>query len=238
MSTPQLLPHSSEAEESLLGAMLLSAPATADVITMIRAEDFYKPAHTHIFDAITKLFASSQPIDAVTVSESLTRSGLLDAIGGSTTLVDLQAGTPTTSNAVQYATIVADYASQRRLAGAGHEIVALGMNTTADVDEARERAEQLLYAATHQRTTTATIHVADALSDTIDQMEALFEDPDSVSGVQTGFYELDDVLRGLQPGELYVIGARPSMGKSILGLNIAANVAIDGNVPALLFSSK
>lgn len=132
--------------------------------------------------------------------------------------------------------IVADYAAQRRLVGAGHDIISLGMDLTAEVDSVRDRAEQVLYAATHQRTTTATVHVGESLGATLDSIEALYEHPGQMSGVPTGFADLDHVLRGLQPGELYVIGARPSMGKSILALNIAANVALQATLPALLFS--
>ena len=157
-------PHNLDAEASLLGAMLLSASAVASAIEVVSRDDFYKPAHGHIFEAITSLYGSGEPIDPVTVAEELRRANLLDAIGGSSVLVDLQATTPAISNAGGYAHIVEEHALLRRLIGVAGEIAELGYSLPDDVTKAVDRAEAMVYDVAQRR-------VADTIAPVHDLLE-------------------------------------------------------------------
>jgi replicative DNA helicase len=228
-------PHNLEAEESLLGAMLLSKDAIAAGVEICSSDDFYKPSHGHIFDAITSLYGQGEPSDPVTVADELRRAQLLDAIGGPGSLISLQANTPATTNAGRYARIVEEHALLRRLIGVAGEIAELGYGVPEDVAAAVDRAESLVFEVAERRVTDSLSPIHDLLSGALDRLEALFERGDSITGVATGFLDLDDRLSGLQPG-LIIIGARPSQGKTALALNIAANAAIEGRIPVLYFS--
>ncbi len=233
----RLLPHNTEAEESLLGAMLLSARVIADVIGTVDESSFYRPAHGHIFSACLALFGRGAAVDAVTVAEELNRHGLLDMCGGSTALVSLMAGTPTTTNGIHYARIIADHARLRTLIAAGGELVELGYSVPGDIDQAIDQAESTVFAALHKpdaRSNTSTIQ--QALANALDHYEALYERGDAITGVASGFSELDAMLAGFQRGELTVIGARPGMGKTAFGLSVALHAAVKNNVPVLFFS--
>ena len=233
----RLLPHNTEAEESLLGAMLLAPRAIADVIGTVDASSFYRPAHGHIFSACLALFGRGAAVDVVTVADELNRSGLLDMCGGSRRLVDLQAGTPTTTNGIYYARIIADHARLRTLITAGSELVEIGYSIPPNVDQAIDQAESTVFAALHKpdaRSHTSTIQ--QALSSALDHYEALYERGDAVTGVASGFSELDALLSGFQRGELTVVGARPGMGKTAFGLSVALHAATKHNVPVLFFS--
>src|SRR3954453_5833007 len=137
-------PHNLQAEESLLGAMLLSRDAIAAAAEVVSADDFYKPAHGHVFDAITSLYAAGEPADPVTVADELRRAGMLDAVGGPAVLVSLQAGTPATSNASRYARIIEEHALLRRLIGVAGEIAEMGYDLPEDVPKTIDRAESLV----------------------------------------------------------------------------------------------
>jgi replicative DNA helicase len=232
----RLLPHNLEAEESLLGAMLLSRDAVAVGLEKGSAEYFYKPAHGHVFAAVAALSARGQAIDAVTVAEELRRADLLDSIGGSATLIDLQAGTPSTSNAGMYAMIVYEHHMLRRLIGVAGEIADLGYSLPDDVTRAMDRAEQLVFDVAQGRSTDTLVPLHDLLGESLDRLEELYNRGDSITGVPTGFFDLDDQLNGLQKGALYIVGARPAMGKSAFALNIAAHVGIKVGKPAMIFS--
>jgi replicative DNA helicase len=232
----KLLPHNLEAEESLLGAMLLSREAVSVGLEKLTAEQFYKPAHGHVFQAVSGLFAKGSAIDQVTVAEELRRQDLLDTIGGSATLVDLQYGTPSTSNAPVYATIIYEHYMLRRLIGVAGEIADLGYSLPDDVTKAMDRAEQLVFDVAQGRSTETLVPLHDLLSASLDRLEELFNQGDSITGTPTGFFDLDDQLNGLQPGALYIVGARPAMGKSAFALGIASHVGIRVRRPAMFFS--
>ena len=232
----RLLPHNLEAEESLLGAMLLSREAVSMGLERTAAADFYKPAHGHVFQSIVSLNARGEPIDLVTVAEELRRADLLDAIGGSALLVSLQAGTPTTSNAGQYARIVEEHALLRRLIGVSEEIADLGYRLPDDVAAALDKAEQLVFDVAQRRTTDTLAPLYDLLQASLDRLEELYERGDSITGIPTGYHDLDERLNGLQKGALYIVGARPAMGKSAFALGIASAVAVDAHRPAMFFS--
>ena len=235
-SKPRVPPHNLQAEESLLGAMLLSRDAIVDAVQIVGPDDFYKPAHGHVFEAVTSLYSQGEPVDPVTVADELRRADLLDHIGGSATLVSLQANTPAISNAGRYARIVEEHALLRRLIGVAGEIAELGYDVPDDVEAAVDRAESMVFEVAQRRVTDTTRPLRELLSASLDRLEALYDRGETITGVPTGFTDLDDRLSGLQPSNLVIVGARPAMGKTSFALNIAAHAAMEGNTPTLIFS--
>ena len=232
-------PHNLEAEESLLGAMLLSRDAiTTAVETGVAAADFYKPAHTHVFDAVLSLYGQGEPIDPVTVAEELRRADLLDALGGRQTLLRLQAATPASANAAHYAKIVNELALLRRLIGVAGDIAEMGYDDSQDVQDTVDRAEALVFEVAERRVTDSMVKMADALQTTLDELEALYASTGEITGVPTGYSDLDRLLLGLQPSNLVVVAARPGAGKTSFALGAAANVAMVSRRPVLFFSME
>lgn len=229
-------PHSIEAEESLLGAMLLSEHAVSAVSPIVASEDFYKPAHRHIFDTMQTLALTGGGIDPVTVAEALDRVDLLEACGGTATLVTLQTRTPAITNAEYYARIVQEKALLRRLIGAANDIAELGYTPRDDIDKTMDEAESAIFAIAQRRSTDTLADLAPLLEQSLTHLEELAERGEEVTGTPTGFYELDRLLAGLQPGALVVIGARPGMGKTAFALGMAAHAAIREQLPVLFFS--
>ncbi len=229
-------PHNLRAEESVLGAMLLSREAIADVLESLDAEHFYKPAHGHVYDAIVGLYGTGKPVDAVTVAEELNRSDLLDEIGGPDLLLSLQASTPAISNASHYAKIVEEHALLRRLIAVSSEIAETAYGVPDDVIKAVDEAEAKVFDVAQRRVTNTTAVIKDLLSANLDRLEMLYERGDEITGLQTGFIDLDEMMAGLQPNALYVLGARPAMGKTAFALGMAANAAMKDQKPVLVFS--
>ena len=229
-------PNNLQAEESLLGAMLLSRDAIAAAVETCSADDFYKPAHGHVFDAVCSLYAQGEPADPVTVADELRRADLLDAIGGPATLITLQANTPATTNAGRYARIVEEHALLRRLIGVAGEIAEIGYGVPEDVAAAVDRAETLVFEVAERRVTDSLRPLHDLLSESLDRLEALYDRGESITGVPTGFIDLDERLSGLQPSSLVIVGARPSMGKTAMALGMAAHAAMEARTPVLFFS--
>ena len=236
MGTGRVPPHNLQAEESLLGAMLLSKEAIAVASEVLIADNFYKPAHSHIFDAITSLSAMGEPADPVTVAEELRRAGLLDAIGGPATLVNLQASTPAVSSASRYARIIEEHALLRRLIGVAGEIAEMSYGLPDDVTKTVDQAESMVFEVAQRRTTDTLAPLSDLLHANLDHLEDVVNRGERITGIPTGFLDLDELLSGLQPNALYVVGARPSMGKTALALSMASNAAIESGRPVLLFS--
>ena len=172
-SGSRLLPHNTEAEESILGSMLLSREAIATAAEICSAEDFYRPAHGNIFDAIVSLYAKGEPADPVTVADELRRAGLLDMIGGSGALVGLQAGTPTTTNAQHYARIVEEHALLRKLISVAGEIAEMGYSLPDDITAAIDRAEAMVFNVAQRRTTDTMASLRDLLGLNLDRLEEL-----------------------------------------------------------------
>ena len=235
-STSRVPPHNLEAEESLLGAMLLSNDAASIGMEICTAADLYKPAHGHIFAAVCALFERGEPVDAVTVTDELRRSGLLEMVGDPSMLVSLQANTPSTANAAHYARIVEEHALLRRLVGVAGEIADLGYSVPEDVTGAIDRAEQMVFDVAERRTTESIAALRDLLMPGLDRIEELSQRTDSITGVATGYFDLDRILAGLQPSSLTIVGARPAMGKTSFALGMLAHVGIELRRPALLFS--
>jgi replicative DNA helicase len=229
-------PHNLEAEESLLGAMLLSRDAIAAAVENCGVDDFYKPAHGHVFEAILSLYERGEPADPVTVADELRRVDLLEAVGGGAVLISLQANTPATSNAARYARIVEEHALLRRLIGVAGEIAEMGYSVPEDIEQVVDDAETLVFGVAQRRTVDTLRPIRDLLEDSLDRLEEMFGRGESITGVPTGYADLDDRLAGLQPSNLVVVGARPGMGKTSFALGIVAHAAMEARTPVLFFS--
>ena len=230
-------PHNLEAEESVLGALLLSRDAIGIVAERgLTPDDFYRPAHRHIYDAIRSLYSSAGPVDVVTVADELRRNGLLEEVGGSEALHELQNSTPAVSSAAHYAKIVSDTALLRRLIHVAGDIAELAYSEPDDVTTALDEAESKVFEVAEDRVADTTANLEDLLPGILEHLQANYDRGDTVTGVPTGFVDLDELLSGLQPSALYIVGARPAMGKSAFGLNIASHVAMHSQQPVLVFS--
>ena len=232
----RVLPSNLQAEESLLGAMLLSRDAIATASELLSADDFYKPAHGHIYDAITTLNAAGEPADPVTVADELRRSGLLEAVGGPAALVNLQAATPATSNAGRYAKIIEEHALLRRLIRVAGDIAEMGYDLPDDVTKAIDTAESMVFDVAQRRVTDSMDEIHNLLDANLDRLELLYERGESITGLPTGYADLDDLLSGLQPNALLVLGARPSAGKTALALGMVTHAALESQRPVLMFN--
>ncbi|HEX7165799.1 MAG TPA: replicative DNA helicase [Acidimicrobiales bacterium] len=229
-------PHNLQAEESLLGAMLLSRDAIAAALEVCSADDFYKPAHGHIYDAIGALYSHGEPADPVTVADELRRADLLEAIGGPALLTDLVASTPFTGNAGHYAHIVEEFALLRRLIGVGAEISELGYTVPDDVAAAVDQAEAMVFDIAQRRVTDSVSDLKGLLGNTLDRLAMLYERGEAITGTPTGYLDLDERLSGLQPSALNIVGARPGCGKTSFALGMAAHAAVEKRLPVLFFS--
>jgi replicative DNA helicase len=230
-------PQDLAAEQSVLGGMLLSKDAIADVVEVVRSTDFYRPAHQTIFDVVVDLYGKGEPADPITVSAELTRTGDLSRVGGAPYLHTLLSSVPTAANAGYYARIVAEQAILRRLVEAGTRIVQLGYSTgLGDVDDVVDRAQQAVYDVTEKRTSEDYALLEDLMQPTMDELEAIGSRGGSMTGVPTGFADLDQLTNGLHPGQLVIIAARPGLGKSTMGLDVARSCSVKNGMASVIFS--
>jgi replicative DNA helicase len=230
-------PQDIAAEQSVLGGMMLSKDAIADVVEVLRGHDFYRPAHEIIYDGVLDLYARGEPADAVTVAAELTKRGDLGRVGGPAYLHTLLSSVPTAANAGYYARIVRERAVLRRLVVAGTRIVQLGYAAAGgDVDEIVNSAQAEVYAVTERRTSEDYVPLGEVIEGTIDEIEASGHRGEGMVGVPTGFADLDRLTNGLHPGQMIVIAARPAMGKSTVGLDIARSASIRNNLASVIFS--
>ena len=229
-------PHNIEAEESLLGAMLLASSAVADSIEIVSAEQFYRPAHAHVFDAIAALYASGDPVDPVTVAVELERLGVSESVGGLEGLHRLQMNTPASSNATKYASIVRERFMLRKLISVAGEIAEIGYSGPEDAAAAVDEAENMVFQIADGQDAESMSKISSLAREALEQMEARSESGKGIVGTPTGFIDLDEKLSGLQPNAFIVVGARPAMGKTSFILNIAAHAAIREQQPVLVFS--
>ncbi len=226
-------PHSLEAEESVLGSVMLSADAANEVMDRLSPGDFYVPAHQAIFEAIVHLYNDNQPIDAVTVSDVLRRREELERVGGVSSLTRLIDAVPTASNVTYYTSVVEETALRRGLIRAGSIISDLALEKEGDIIDILDRAEQSVLGIAQQRIGDGLQPVRPMLEGVLEKIEEMAESGSEFTGLATGFRDLDRKLAGLQKSNLIVVAARPSMGKSALALNIAQNVAARGEVVAV-----
>ena len=229
-------PQDIAAEQSVLGAMLLSKDAIADVVEVVRAGDFYKPAHQTVYDIVLDLYGRGEPADAVTVAAELTRSGEIGRIGGAAYLHTLVSGVPTAANAAYYARIVAERAILRRLVEAGTRIVQMGYAGDGDIDQVVDRAQAEVYDVTERRTSEDYLPLSDLMQGTLEELEAIEGRGGAMAGVPTGFQGLDQLTNGLHPGQLIVLAARPAIGKSTAGLDFARSASIKHGLTSAIFS--
>lgn len=230
-----LIPQNIEAEEAVLGAILVNPETLAKVSDTLTVSSFYKPAHRDIYEAMLQLFNNNDNIDIVTVSDVLSYSGKLENIGGRAYINDLVENTITTSNILYYAKIIQEKAVKRALINAGSEIVTRGYDLEPS-DRSLEQAEKLIFDIGSSKATSDLKHVKDMVLDAWDNIEYRYNHKDELSGLSTGFNALDTQLNGLHKSDLIILAARPAMGKTALALNIAQNVAIKENVPVCIFS--
>lgn len=236
--TSLALPYALDAEQALLGALLLDGERMLDVATLVAAADFYDPLHRTVYAAIERLHETRHPIDPVTVADALASEESLRTRGGLAFLTTLVENSLTSSHAPRYAEIVREKSLRRRLSAVGQTIATLASDDTLTVPEALERAEQLLVALARRGSQNLPQHIADIGSESYDRYAQLHaaEDKTALFGVRTGFAELDQLLTGLQPGSLTIIAARPGLGKTSLALDIGRSVAATQRKNVALFS--
>lgn len=226
-------PQSTEAEESVLGAILLSEDAANEVMDKLVPEDFYRPANQAIFRAMRLLYNANQAIDAITVSEELRRTGELDRIGGISGITRLLDIVPSASNVDYYAGIVDEHSLRRSLMRAGSSITDLAMRLDEEVHTVIDRAEQTVLAVAARRVKDSMLPIGPVFFTTLEELEAAEARGSEITGLSTGFKDLDRKLTGLHPNNLIIIAARPGMGKSALTMNIATNAALAGKTVAI-----
>ncbi len=235
-AVPFVPPQNLEAEESVLGAMLLSPTAVGTVSEILDASDFYRESHAKVFLAALELWKKGEPVDAITLSDQLDEGGQLEDVGGSARVAELAALVPSTSNVEHYARIVKEMATLRGLVRAGHEITRLGHDRPGEVIDLVDRAEQIVFELAQQRVTSDFTSIDVLLKESFERITQLYEAGVEVTGVRSGFRELDLLTAGFQPGNLVILAARPSMGKSALGFGIATNLAVRHETPVALFT--
>lgn len=229
-------PQNLEAEESVLGGILLDPDALDRVIEVMSGADFYRDAHRTIFETMLALSERGEPIDLITLSDALKARGQLPQIGGATFLAELGDKVPSAANVAHYARIVRDKAVLRSLIRVSGEIVGRCYDSQDDIEQFLDEAERLIYDVSEQRIRPAFFKVGDMIMDTIKTVEQLYERKEMVTGVPTGFLDLDQKTAGLQPADLVIIASRPSMGKTAFALNIAQYVALQTNATVGVFS--
>nr|WP_218844092.1 replicative DNA helicase [Naumannella cuiyingiana] len=224
------------AEQSVLGAMMLSKDAIADVVEIVRGTDFYRPAHEFVYEAILDLYGRGEPADAITVAAELTKRGTLGKIGGHPYLHDLVAAVSIAANAGYYAQIVRDKAILRRLIEASMKIAQMGYAGAGDVADLVDEAQATVYAVADGKTSEDYEPLSALMESTLDEIESIANRTGEMAGVPTGFIELDELTNGLHPGQMVILAARPAVGKSTLGLDFARACSIKNGLTSAIFS--
>jgi len=225
-------PQSIEAELSVLGAMMLKKEAVTQAIELLRSDEFYRQAHRVVFEAMESLVREGEPVDIVTVTESLRKSGLLEQVGGITFLANLTNSVPSTANLAHYAKIVKEKAILRSLIDVSTEIAGMAYEGSEDIAVQLDGAEQKILAIAGGRTTGAFTPIKDVVFDAMDRVNQLAQSKGGITGLSTGLATLDSVTRGLQKSDLIIVAARPAMGKTAFVLNLATHVALQGGTVA------
>ena len=229
-------PQNTDAEASLLGAILIDPDAIVKIADHINAEDFFDTKHLRIYEAVTQLYEKRSPIDVLTLADQLKNNGYLDLVGGPSYLTELTNFVPTAAHAEQYADIIAGKAVRRRMMAAAQDIAVTSSDETRSVREIIEEAETKLFNVSQQHVQQNVVSLEAILAESFERLDDLHKDKQKIRGIPTGFKDMDNMLAGLQRSDLFILAARPSMGKTAFALNLAHNVAVQAKEPVLLFS--
>jgi replicative DNA helicase len=229
-------PQNLDAEESVLGAMMLSAAAIEAVSEIMDAGDFYRESHAKIYRAALDLYQHGQPVDAITVADRLDERGEIDEVGGKGRIHEIAALVPATSNAPHYAKIVREMSTLRGLTLVGEQIQRLGWDRPGETPELVDRAEQMVFDLAQHRIRGSFDHVEVLVRESFEQITKMYESGGQMTGTPTGFRDVDSMTSGLQPGNLVIVAGRPSMGKSAFALGVAANLAMQYGIPVAVFT--
>ncbi len=235
-NSKNLPPQNLDAEASLLGAVLIDNEALVKIADKILPEDFYDDKHQRIYESIMQLYEKRNPIDVLTLSEQLKSTGFLDYVGGASYLTQLTNFVPTASHVENYAEIVAQKSLRRRLIRASQDIIGLVNDESKNLQELIEDAEIRLFNVSQKHVKQDIVSLEEVLGESFERLDELHKDKETIRGVPTGFKDLDSILAGLQKSDLFILAARPSMGKTALALNLAHNVAVKASQPVLIFS--
>lgn len=229
-------PHDIEAEKAVLSAILLENDAIHAIVTEVREEDFYHPAHQQLYRAMVRLKDDNEPVDLTTLSAYLKGEGLLETVGGAVALAEISDYEATPANVVHYAKIVRSHGIRRSLISTASEIVALGYEAGETADKLLDEAESRIFGLSTEKANTSLSSISVEIHDAMDHIDLLMNRSGELNGLSTGYAELDKMTGGLQPGDLFILAARPSMGKTAFALNLARNVAIGTDAKVAIFS--
>ncbi len=238
MARELIPPQNLDAEQSLIGALMLSKQAMAVVLGRVKPEHFYRDSHGHIYKAILSLYQRSEPVDLVTLANELRKNGVLEDVGGRVYLAELADAVPTASNAERYADIVMEKALLRRIIDMGSDMVKMGFDDAQEAKLALEEAQRSVLALTRESIREDFVPLRDVLNTVFDTMQSTYQSEDKILGVPTGFKDLDQMTSGFQAGDLIILAARPSMGKTTLALNLAAYAALNKQMAVAVFSCE
>ncbi len=236
MDIGKVPPNDAEAEEAVLGCMLLDKEAVYQALETLKPEDFYREENKLIYSAMVNLYGRSEPVDLITVKEELVSLGKFEVCGGLEYIADLPEKVPTTANVDKYIKIVEEKSILRSLIKTSNELVELGYDQTLEVDEIIEKAEKGVFNLMKNRNQKGYTPIKEILVETFATLEKLYNQKEHITGIPTGFSELDYKTAGLHGSELILVAARPAMGKTAFALNIATNAAVRANVPVAIFS--
>ncbi len=234
----KLPPQSIESEQSVLGSILIDNDVIHKVVEILSPQDFYKENHQKIYEAMLSLYERGEPLDLITLSDELKRNKVLDKVGGVAYLVQLTEAVPTSANVLNYARIVKEKSLLRNLISAATEIISECYREEEEIEDLLDRAEQLIFSISEFRVKPSFYPIKDVLKETFKIIERLYERKELVTGVPSGFKDLDRLTSGFQPSDLIIVAGRPSMGKTAFCLNIAQYAAIHARVPTAIFSME
>ena len=236
MELGKIPPHDEEAEQAVLGSMLLDKNAVIKGIEILKGNDFYRNDNATIFEACLNIYNKGEAIDTITIANELTTMGKLDAVGGLEYIAKLPESVPTTANVEKYIKIVEEKSLLRSLIKSANDMIALGYNQNEEVENIMDRAEQTIFELIQRKSQQGYSSIKDILVDSLNEIQELYSKKKRVTGVSTGFADMDNMLSGLHNSDLILIAARPAMGKTAFALNIATNAAVNAGVGVAVFS--
>lgn len=236
MATERMPPHNLEAEQSLLGSLLIDQEAMLKIADVTRAEDFYRDAHRLIYETMAELYTRHEPIDILSLGNRLEEKGFLQRVGGRATLVELSNAVPTSAHVLHYAEIIEKKAALRRLLDAASTITRLSYEEETDLDDTLDEAERTLFNVSQNFLKNSFVAIRNVLTEAFERIDELHKQKGALRGVPTGYTDLDGLLAGMQRSDLLILAARPSVGKTSFAMNIATNVALKARIPVAVFS--